>query len=81
MNILDKFRVKVDLGVDCAENARKDLLWARVLETTAFALRKMSTKKVGRKAVESNLSHGRAHCRNNDHVIVILCEERCFARR
>jgi hypothetical protein len=37
-DILDKCWVKVDLGVDCTKDAREDLLWACVLETTTLAL-------------------------------------------
>ena len=41
----------------------------------------MSTEETGRKGFERNLSHGRAHCCDNDHVIVVLCQDRCLAGR
>lgn len=37
-DILDKCRVEVDLGVHCTKDAREDLLWAGVLETTTLSL-------------------------------------------
>jgi hypothetical protein len=41
----------------------------------------MSTEETGRKGSKRNLSHGRAHCCDNDHVIVVLCQDRCPASR
>jgi hypothetical protein len=81
VDILDECRVEVNPSVDCTQNAREDFLWACVFKTTALALSGVSTRKVGRKGVEKNLGHSRAHCCDNDHVIVVLCKDCCFARR
>jgi hypothetical protein len=37
-DILNKCRVEVDLGIYCTKDAREDLLWTGVLETTTLAL-------------------------------------------